>query len=138
MKTLTNLEPWRQTWRDGIVPQLPGAALIALADALQHDDGSLIQGVTTSPPNLRLMEEWPMECACAIAFAGWRGCGMQTVGQAAEFFALVMYNCDCRLGHPQAAKPFVDWFDNTPRDQMRQLLLAEVELALSRRKAKAS
>ena len=54
-----------------------------------------------------------------------------TVGQVEEFFAKACYQADQRLGEPAACRWFLNWFDNTPRAEMRRELLAEVELALA-------
>ena len=41
---------------------------------------------------------------------------------------------DQRLGEPAGCRWFLNWFDETPRDEMRRLLLAEVARALTERR----
>jgi hypothetical protein len=125
-------------WRDGFVPVLPTAGLEALARALRGDDPRLTQGSTTTPPPLMCVQDWPCEGACALGFCGWHGEGLGTVGEVEEFFADRVWQADQRLGEPAACRWFLNWFDDTPRDEMRRELLAEVELALRERAAHAA
>jgi len=127
------MESWRLVWRNGFAPVLSTAGLEALREALQLDDPRLTQGSTTTPPPLACVQDWPVEAACALGFCGWHGEGLETVGQVEEYFAQVCFEADCRLGEPAACRWFLNWFDDTPRDQMRQELLAEVERELANR-----
>ena len=130
------MESWRQVWRDGFVPELSTAGLEALRDALACDDPRLTQGSTTTPPPLMCVQDWPVEAACCLGLIGAFECGgfgVATVGEVGEFFARVCFQADQRLGEPAACRWFLNWFDDTPRDQMRQELLAEVERALAER-----
>lgn len=127
------MESWRLVWRDGFVQGLSTAGLAALKSALERDDPRLIQGATTTPPPLMCVQEWPVEAACALGFCGWQGDGLGTVGEVEEHFAKVCFEADTRLGEPAACRWFLNWFDDTPRHEMRRELLAEVELALKGR-----
>lgn len=127
------METWRLVWRDGFAPAISTAGLVALRDALAGDDRRLTQGSTTTPPPLVCVQDWPCEAACAAAFCGWQGEGLETVGQVEEFFATLCYQADQRLGEPAACRWFLNWFDDTPRDAMRRELLAEVEIAIASR-----
>lgn len=126
-------ESWRIVWRDGFVPALSTAALAALRDGLATDDPTLVQGCTTWPPPLMCVQDWPVEAGDALAYMGWKGEGLETVGQAEKFFAQACFQTDQRLGEPAACRWFINWFDDTPRDVMRRELLAEVERALHER-----
>src|SRR5947207_14114801 len=68
----TTVETWRKVWRDGFVPQLSTAGLQALWRALTDDSPKIIQGATVKPPPLSFSEDWPVECACPVAFDGPR------------------------------------------------------------------
>ena len=140
------MESWRVVWREGFAPVLPTAGLEALRDALRDDDPRLTQGSTTTPPPLMCVQDWPVEAACALGFcgtaefggfwtdaAGRKNDAAATVGQVEEFFARACYQADTRLGEPAACRWFLNWFDNTPRDEMRRELLSEVLLALAGR-----
>lgn len=127
------MQDWKKVWRDGFVPVLPTAGLVALRDALARDDPRLSQGSTTTPPPLMCVQDWPCEAACALGYCGWQGDQLQTVGSVEEFFALCCFSADQRLGEPAACRWFLNWFDETPRDLMRRELLAEVDLALADR-----
>jgi len=127
------MESWRLVWREGFAPVLSTTGLEALRDALLLDDPRLTQGSTTTPPPLMCVQDWPVEAACALGYCGWQGDTLDTVGQVEEFFARACFEADQRLGEPAACRWFLNWFDDTPRAQMRRDLLAEVELALAER-----
>jgi hypothetical protein len=109
------------------------SGLEALRDALQSDDTRLTQGSTTTPPPLMCVQDWPVEAACALGYCGWQGDNLETVGEVEEFFAKVCFEADQRLGEPAACRWFLNWFDDTPRNEMREDLLDEVERALVER-----
>lgn len=130
---------WRQVWRDGFAPILPIDGLTALATALREDDKKLIQGATTTPLPLMCVMDWPVEAGDCLAFMGavtHGGFGTATVGECEEFFAKCCYEADQLLGEPAACRWLLNWYDDTPRDEMRRELLAEVESVLENRAAK--
>jgi hypothetical protein len=129
------MESWRKVWREGLAPLLSTSGLDALRQALTNDDTRLQQGATTTPPPLECVQDWPVEAACAVGFCGWQGDGLETVAEVEEFFARTCFEIDQRLGEPAACRWFLNWFDETPRDEMRQLLLAEVMRALAQRQS---
>lgn len=127
------MESWRKVWREGVAPLLSTAGLEALQGALKNDDARLLQGSTTTPPPLQCVQDWPVEAACALGFCGWQGDGLETVAEVEEFFARMCFEIDQRLGEPAACRWFLNWFDETPREQMREQLLAEVQRAIAQR-----
>ena len=127
------MELWRKAWRIGIVPNMSTAGLEALRMALLKDDPELLQGATTSPPPLQCVQDWPVEAACALGYCGWQGEGLETVAEVEEFFARMCFEIDQRLGEPAACRWFLNWFDETPRDEMRRELVGEVNRALAQR-----
>jgi hypothetical protein len=133
MHTNEPIESWRMVWREGLAPVLSTAGLVALREALRSDDHRLTQGSTTTPPPLMCVQDWPVEAACALGFCGWQGEDLETVGEVEEFFARACFEADERLGEPAACRWFLNWFDDTPRDQMRKLLLEEVDRVLAER-----
>ena len=114
-------------------PLLTTEGLSALAQALRSDDGRLVQGATTTPPPLMCVQDWPCEGACALGYCGWVGDGLETVGEVEEFFARMCFEIDSRLGEPAGCRWFLNWYDETPRDDMRRELLNEVTRALTAR-----
>jgi hypothetical protein len=129
------MESWRKVWREGLAPLLPTKGLEALARALTDDDPRLLQGATTTPPPLQSVQDWPVEAACGVGFCGWQGQNLETVAEVEEFFAGICFEVDQRLGEPAACRWFLNWFDETPREEMRRQLLAEVSRTLSQRLA---
>jgi hypothetical protein len=133
------MESWRLVWRDGFAPVIAAAGLEALAKALREDDPRLTQGSTTTPPPLMAVQDWPVEAGDCLVVAGWLGGEeITTVGQAEEYFARCCYEADQALKEPAGCRFFLDWFDDTPRDEMRRELLAEVELVLAARAVEAT
>lgn len=128
------MESWRKAWRKGFAPMFSDEMLMALKNGLETDDPGLIQGATTSPPPLMCVQDWPVEAACATGYCGWKT-GLSTVGEVEEFFARMCYEADTNLNEPAGCRWFLNWFDETPRDEMRRKLLEEVELALKSRVA---
>lgn len=127
------MENWRRVWRDGVAPLLSDDAMEALRRGLLDDDQRLVQGTSMVPPPLPSVQDWPVEAACALGYCGWQGEGLQIVAEVDEFFARTCFEVDHRLAQPGGCRWFLNWFDNTPREAMRQELLAEVCLAQSQR-----
>ncbi len=124
------MEAWRRIFRDGVAPLLTVEGLQALKNGLIRDDPKLIQGATTSPPPLMCVQDWECEAACALGYCGWVGDGLETVGEVEEFFARMCFEIDQRLGEPAACRHWLNFWDETPRDQLRLLVLPEVERSL--------
>ncbi len=132
------LAAWQRVWRAG-ASLLPTAGLEALAVALETDDPRLLQGATTSPPPLRVVEDWDVEAACLVGFCHWQdGTGKTTVHDVEEMFAKWAFAVDQVLGEPAGCRWFLQWADETPRDQMRAALLPEIRRELARRKVGAA
>ncbi len=130
------MESWRTVWRDGFAPLLPLEGLLALKEALETDNPQLIQGSTTTPPPLMVVQDWPVEAACSLGFCGVienGGFGEATVGQVDEFFARLCFEADQRLGEPAACRWLLNWSDDCQRDELLRELLPEVCLELKRR-----
>lgn len=128
------VESWRKVWREGVVPLLSTRSLEALRQGLLTDDTRLIQGATTNPPPLACVADWPAEGACALGYCGMVGEGLEKVVEVEEFFARMCFEIDRRLDEPGGCRWFLNFFDETPRDEMRRELLAEIDLALSARR----
>jgi hypothetical protein len=132
------MELWRKVWRDGLLPQLSHHALHALQQALIRDDDRLLQGATTSPPALDVLADCEVEAACALCYCAWQGEGRRTIGEVVREFDRICQAADTLLGEPASCRWFLDWFDLTPRTQVRRELRAEVERALAERRAAAA
>src|SRR5205085_11764140 len=127
------MESWRKVWREGLADQISTSGLKALRRALLSDDARLLQGATTTPPPLQCVQDWPVEAACGVGYCGWQGEALETVAEVEEYFAKVCHEVDQRLGEPAGCRRFLNWFDETPRDQMRRELLTEVNRSLAQR-----
>jgi hypothetical protein len=75
------------------------------------------------------VQDWPVEGACALGYCGWVGDGLETVGEVEEFFARMCFDVDQQLNELAGCRWWLNWFDETPRDEMR-LLLPEIERSL--------
>jgi hypothetical protein len=122
---------WRRVWRKGFVPVLPLEGLRALQEALASNDPALLQGQTTVPPPMRVMWDWPVEAACATTYCGWKALHLDSVLKADEYFANTCFDVDQRLDEPAGCRDFLNWYDETPREEMRRELLPEVERAIA-------
>lgn len=127
------MESWKHVWRKGFAPLISTAGLEALRRALIEDDKRLMQGATTSPPPLQAISEWPVEGACPITLCGWLGDDLSTVGEVEAYFGRMCREADQALGEPAAVRWFLNWVDDTPRDEVRRSLLPEVNLELAKR-----
>ncbi|CAN5517278.1 hypothetical protein BH11PLA2_BH11PLA2_09500 [soil metagenome] len=127
------MESWRIIFRDGFAPSLSTKGLLALRDGLHSDDARLTQGMTTMPLMTSARAEWPCEGACALGYAAWQGGDRRSVSEVDEFFAMCCWEADDRLGEANACREFLNWHDDTPRNEMIADLLAEVELELAHR-----
>lgn len=121
---------WQKVWRGGFGPSLPILGLRALRDALADDDRVIVQGATTQPPPLLCISDWKIECADGIGYAMWKGLNLETVGEVADAFGDACGRADDLMGEPAACRWFLNWFDDTPREEMRRLLVAEIEATL--------
>jgi len=127
------MESWRNVWRMGVSPLLSTESLEVLRKVLATDDPRLAQGATTTPPTLQCFQDWPVEAACALGYCGWQGDGLETVAEVEEFFARACFEIDQQMGEPAACRWFLNWFDDTPREEMRRELLVEVQRTLADR-----
>jgi len=125
------MELWKLAWR-ALAKFLPTSGLVSLREAVETDDPKLLQGATTSPP-LMCVQDWPIEGACATGWCGWKGNDLKTVGEVEKFFAERCHMCDEELKEPAGVRHFLNWFDDTPRNEMRRLLLPEIDLILAQR-----
>lgn len=129
------MESWRKVLRVGFFPQFSDHALLVLKVALETDDQRLVQGATTSPPPLAFVQDWPCDAACLVAYIGWKAEELETVGEVERFFAEACFQGDKLLGEPAACRWLLNWFDDTPRDEVRTELLGEINEELAKRAA---
>lgn len=135
---MAQTKDWREVWREGVAPSLPTKGLEALARALADDDPNLLQGATTVPPPLMSVQDWPVEAACLIGYAHWKGSGLATVAEVEEAFATTCFECDQAIGEPAACRWLLNAYDDMPRDEMRRLLAGEVSRTLAEREAQTA
>lgn len=125
------MESWRKVWRDGFAPAMSIEALEVLLVGLEKNDPAIVQGATTRPPPLMCVQDWPVEAADAIGFAGWKGESLSTVGEVEEYSAKMCFEADQRLGQPAACRWFLNFWDDTPRGEVFKLLAEEIKLWLT-------
>lgn len=126
------MQSCKKVWREGIAPLLSKNQLQVLLKGLEEDDKHIVQGTTVWPPNLLNTSDRPVESCCPISYCGWKGGNLGTVAEVEEFFARLCYEIDRRIGEPAGCRWFLNWVDETPRDQMRAELIAEIKLELER------
>jgi hypothetical protein len=123
----------KKVFHEGIVPLVSTHDLEVLLEALVKDDPRLLQGATTSPPPLQCVQDWNVEAACVIGYMGWQGQDLNTVSEVETFFGKMCFEMDQLMGEPSACRYFLNWADETPRDEMRKALIKEIDVALKRR-----
>jgi hypothetical protein len=79
------------------------------------------------------LEDWSVEGADLLGWVGWKSRGLDTVGPLEEFVWRTCLAPDARLGEPGAVKHLLRWYDETARDEMRRLLLGEIDRELALR-----
>ena len=124
---------WRRVWRIGLAPFISREGLLALETALATDDHRLLQGVTCAPPLLDAWSNRAICAACALGWTGWHGEGLRSIGAVADYFHRLCDDADAALNEPGVCRFFLNWYDETPRAEMRRQLLGEVRLELQRR-----
>ena len=82
---------------------------------------------------MQCVQDWPVEGACALGYCGWQGEGLESVAEVEEFFARMCFEIDNRIGETAGCRWFLNWFDETPRDEAFRQMLAEVQRALAER-----
>lgn len=132
------MESWEHVFRHGLSPSLTLEGLQALAHAIEADDEHLIQGATTEPPALNCTRDWFPNGCCAVAYAVWKGSDASAESVNLEYieegFAEASYQCGKRLNESSSVRYFLNWYDQTPRNEMRALLLPVVRDVIQRRK----
>ncbi len=133
---------WAAIWRKA-ARHLSRAGLERLREALLADDARLIQGRTCDldpqTPLYDVLHGWcgrrghPVVNACPLGYCGWQGDGLETVGEVEDFFAEVAVRTGAEAGDDFAIRLFTGWWDETPREESRRLLLEEVERSLAER-----
>ncbi len=56
-------------FKEGFAPVLGPHRLAVLRDACRANDPQLQQGLTTSPPPMMCVQDWPCEGACLLGYA---------------------------------------------------------------------
>lgn len=126
---------WQCSWRVGFAPLLTEGGLAALLTALETDDPRLTQGATSEPLPVAIFHDCAVEKACAVGFCLWQGAGLDRVGALHRAFRRLCASADDLLDEPLGTVAFLNWFDQTPRDEMRRLLADEVRRLLPRDQA---
>ncbi len=122
---------WKRSWRSGLAPLLTPAGLMALKAALETDDPRLVQGATTEPMPIALFADEAVAGACAVGFCLWQGGGLVRVGALHTAFRRLCASADDLLDESLGTVAFLNWFDETPRDEMRRELLAEIDMLVA-------
>jgi hypothetical protein len=132
------MESWKLVWKKGFLPNLTNAQLTILLHGLKNDSQRLLQGCTTTPPPLLCVHDWPCEAACGLGYILLETPGRAaTVGEVEEFFARLCYDADEKLGEPAACRWFLNFWDDTPRSELRGLMIAEIESNIAERNTRA-
>jgi len=120
------MEKWREVWREGLAPHLSKKGLKCLEQALISDDSRLLQGATCYPPFHENTSDQEVQAACALGFCVWQGDGENTVREVEFHFNRLCDLVDFETLGVAPVRHFLDWYDDTPRAEMRRELLREI------------
>jgi hypothetical protein len=134
----TTAAAWRDSWRQAVAPRLPEAGLVELADALRRDDSRLVQANGRDPDLCDGGPGGAILRADAIGYALWQGHGLTTTAGMNRRVERLVFGTDPEGRCHLSAWPFLEWYDATPRGEMRRELLAEVEREISRRRTQVT
>jgi hypothetical protein len=122
---------WQRIWRTALGPRISPKALKVLFQALLRNDPRIIQGQTTIPSPTSMFRGEPLIGACCLCFCGWEGEGLRTVGEVEWYFWDLCRACEIETGEEAAAKHFLNWWDEAPREEAFALLAFEVARSLA-------
>lgn len=120
---------WMIVFRYGILPSLSTNALRFLQHCLATNDKRLIQKETTQPQK----PDEPCSHACLLALPVWLKHPAPTVAEAEDYFHWLCCETDNKIGEPASTRYFLNWFDDTPREEMRAKLLPIVNETINDR-----
>ena len=123
-----------KVWREGVAPLLSTEGLEALRQALARTTRGCCRGRRRRRRRCSACRTGRSRRPVPWATAAGRATGWRRSAEVEEFFARMCFEIDQRLGEPAGCRWFLNWFDETPRDEMRRLLLAEVMRALTERR----
>jgi hypothetical protein len=78
--------------------------------------------------------DWPAVGRCPICWLACRQSGAERVGEAEERFAVACFRADELLGQPAGCRYFLNWVDDSPREEMRRGLIEEIDRVLAERR----
>lgn len=120
------MKMWRKVFINGIAPSISNSGLVQLIKELAMEPSSLIQRETVFPEPIAPNMDRPVEAACAIGFCGWKGEGCETVAEVIEYFSRVCYETDQRLCEEAGCRWFINWFDDTDMEIVREELTSAI------------
>ena len=126
-----NIQAWQKCWREGFAPLLSDEGLVELAKALRENDQKLIQGTTCITADGH--RKGDVIGACAISYAGWKGDELTGWDEVEAFFSRCCWKVDQTFGMMGDCRYFLNWFDETPRDQMIEEFLDEIQKTIEKR-----
>ena len=128
-----DVDAWRSTLRKGFIPLMSTGALVGAGAGAGDGRPEVDPGGDDHAPALQAVQDWPCEAADFVGYGGWQGDGLDTVGEVEEFFARLCFECDNRLGEPAGCKHWLNYWDETPRNEAFENALWEVRYALETR-----
>lgn len=122
---------WLHAWRRGFLPLYSEVQLRHMLHGLETEDRNVLQGATCTPPPLQVVMDWPVEACDLTSYGFWMEGGTETtVAEVEEFFARTCFEADNLLGEPAGCRHWLNWYDEIPRDEMRDCMVREIRLDL--------
>lgn len=130
-------EATRRVFHEGFVPLLKDEELWVLKGWLTMAPERFKQGYTLYPVPTPAEEPYMMpDCGCLITNIG-RINMLKYADELYEYFARMCYNIDQNMGEPSAVRYLLNWYDDSPWEDVKNGSIEELEAALQCRKNKS-
>lgn len=140
-----SLAAWQIVLRHGMFPQWTDVDLANLLSAVESNDPRLIQGHQSDPLPMTANLPKPVCGACMVSYVGWMRFddrSAATVGDLDTFTFQAFMRSEILLGELSIKvdgrlpgwMPFLEWFDDLPREEVFRQLSQEIRVEQARRK----
>lgn len=122
--------------RDGFFPQWTSKTLLACLKLLETNDSRIIQILTTQPPPFLSSEMFPVEMCDLVAFCSTPEPFGEQAGYVSKAFACTCAKAVELSGNPDAARIWLNAYDDGSRADVWQACITEIRQELQRRSVK--
>ena len=128
------MESWKKSFAH-IADVCGVPALQVLRTAVSENYCSLIQGTTVAYEPATNPGDRTVCGACAVGYMYWKADDMDFADDVEEAVAATFSEVAKKAGWDRAPDLFTNWYDETPRDEMRRELLPVIDANIRRLEA---